>query len=76
MESQILVQRAASNSKEQYATSPDLKGQLLDAIMGALDAHTDTSTQALNSETIQEGLFGIRLDDARLWEGVRPGDQG
>ena len=44
-------QQATSNTKEQFANSPDLKTELLNAIMGALDAHTLMSTQALNSIT-------------------------
>jgi type I restriction enzyme R subunit len=40
LESERLRQQAASNTKEQFANSPDLKTELLNAIMGALDAHT------------------------------------
>jgi type I restriction enzyme R subunit len=71
LESEILVQQAVANSKEQFATSPNLKSELLDAIMSALDAHTTMSTQALNSEKIQAGLLNILLEHARLWEGLR-----
>jgi type I restriction enzyme R subunit len=46
LESQTLRQQATSNTKEQFANSPDLKTELLNAIMGALDAHTLMSTQA------------------------------
>lgn len=49
-ENETLVQQAMSNSKEQFANSPDLKGALMHAIMDALDAHTTMSTQALRSE--------------------------
>ena len=49
LESETLRQQAANNTKEQFANSPDLKTELLNAIMGALDAHTAMSTQALNS---------------------------
>ena len=49
LESETLRQQATNNSKEQFANSPDLKTELLNAIMGALDAHTLMSTQALNS---------------------------
>ena len=44
LESETLRQQAASNTKEQFANSPDLKTELLNAIMGALDAHTAMST--------------------------------
>jgi type I restriction enzyme R subunit len=46
LESDTLRQQAGSNTKEQFANSPDLNRELLNAIMGALDAHTLMSTQA------------------------------
>ncbi|HEX7242648.1 MAG TPA: DEAD/DEAH box helicase family protein [Longimicrobiaceae bacterium] len=71
LESETLVQQAASNSKEQFANSPDLKRELLKAIMDALDAHTAMSTQALNSEAVQRGLQDILLNHADLYESLR-----
>jgi type I restriction enzyme R subunit len=73
LESETLRQQASSNSKEQFANSPDLKTELLNAIMGALDAHTLMSTQALNSVTVQSGLKDILLNHAGLYEGLRQG---
>ena len=71
LESEKLRQQAASNSKEQFANSPDLKTELLNAIMGALDAHTAMSTQALNSPNIQTGIRAILLNHSQLWESLR-----
>ena len=76
LESQTLQQQAANNTKEQFANSPDLKTELLNAIMGALDAHTAMSTQALNSATIQSGLKDILLNHAGLYETLRSGRTG
>jgi type I restriction enzyme R subunit len=39
--------------------------------MGALDAHTLMSTQALNSPTVQSGIKDILLNHARLYESLR-----
>lgn len=64
-------QQAANHSKEQFAHSPDLKTELLNAIMGALDAHNLMSTQTLNSPTMQSGMKDIMLNHAGLWEGLR-----
>ena len=47
LESEKLVQQAANNMKEQFANSPDLKNELINAIIDALEAHTTMSTQAL-----------------------------
>lgn len=44
LESEKLRQQACNNSKEQFAASPDLNRELVNAIMGALDAHTAMST--------------------------------
>ncbi|MEB8522992.1 type I restriction endonuclease subunit R, partial [Acidithiobacillus ferriphilus] len=71
LESETLRQQATNNTKEQFANSPDLKTELLNAIMGALDAHTLMSTQALNSAAIQGGLKDILLDNAQLYETLR-----
>ena len=71
LESEKLRQQAANNTKEQFATSPDLNAELMNAIMGALDAHTLMSTQALNSPAVQRGMKDILLNHARLWETLR-----
>lgn len=74
MESTTLQQQAAANSKEQFTNSPDLNKALLDAIIGALDAHQLMSTQALNSAEVREGIIDILLNHTNLYEDLR--DQG
>ncbi|SDV50655.1 type I restriction endonuclease subunit R [Chitinasiproducens palmae] len=71
LENGLLVRQAASNSKEQFANSPDLKDALLHAIMDAFDAHTTMSTQALGSERVRAGLKDILLGPAQLYEALR-----
>ncbi|CAJ0778051.1 hypothetical protein R8510_04443 [Ralstonia chuxiongensis] len=71
LENETLVQQAMSNSKEQFANSPDLKDALMHAIMDALEAHTTMSTQALGSERVREGLKDILLGPAQLYEALR-----
>lgn len=71
LENGLLVQQAASNSKEQFANSPDLKDALLHAIMDAFEAHTTMSTQALGSERVRDGLKDILLGPAQLYEALR-----
>ncbi len=71
LESETLKQQAANNTKEQFANSPDLKNELLNAIMGALDAHNAMSTQALNSAQVQNGMRDILLNHVRLYETLR-----
>ncbi len=71
LESVTLRQQAANNTKEQFANSPDLKTELLNAIMEALDAHNAMSTQALNSAAVQDGLKDILLNHSKLYETLR-----
>ena len=71
LESETLIQQATSNSKEQFASSPDLKSEVLNAIMSALDAHNAMSTQALNSPAIRAALTDILLNYSGLWESLR-----
>ncbi|WP_454722777.1 MULTISPECIES: type I restriction endonuclease subunit R [Cupriavidus] len=71
LENEILVQQASSNSKEQFANSPDLKDALMQAIIDALEAHTAMSTQALASEHVRDGLKDILLGPAQLYESLR-----
>ena len=71
LESETLKQQAANNTKEQFANSPDLKTELMNAIMGALEAHTAMSTQALGSEAVRSGLKDVLLGPAQLYETLR-----
>ena len=71
LESETLKQQAANNTKEQFANSPDLKTELMNAIMGALEAHTVMSTQALRSENVRDGLKDVLLGPAQLYETLR-----
>ena len=71
LESETLQQQAASNTKEQFANSPDLKSELMNAIISALEAHTTMSTQAFDSETVGRGIKDVLLGPARLYESLR-----
>jgi len=74
MESPILRQQAAANNKEQFANSPDFGTELMEAFMGALDAHQAMSSQALNSSEVRDGIKTILLNHTNLYEDLR--DQG
>lgn len=71
LESEELVLQASSNTKQQFANSPDLKQALVNAIMEAFSAHSEMSKQALESEQVQEGLKDILLGPAQLYETLR-----
>jgi len=71
LESETLKQQAANNTKEQFANSPDLKNAIVEAIMGALDAHTKMSTHALGSNSVQAGLKDVLLGPGQLYETLK-----
>ncbi len=71
LESKTLVQQAANNTKEQFANSPDLSSELMNAIIDAFAAHSSMSKQALDSEGVRNGLKDILLGPAQLYEALR-----
>lgn len=71
LESEILVQQASTNTKEQFANSPDLSQEILNAIMDAFTAHSSLSKQALDSEKVRAGLKDVLLGPAQLYETLR-----
>ena len=71
LESETLRQQASNNTKEQFANSPDLKSELMNAIIGALEAHSAMSSQALSSEAVRRGLKEVLLNQAGLYEHLR-----
>jgi type I restriction enzyme R subunit len=74
MESDTLRQQAVNNSKEQFANSPDLNQELIDAIMNASSALSSLSKQALESEHVRSGLKEVLLGPAQLYEALRARD--
>jgi type I restriction enzyme R subunit len=71
LESETLRRQANNNTKEQFANSPDLSSELMNAIMDAFAAHTTMSKQALDSEKVRTGLRDILLGPAKLYEALR-----
>jgi len=71
LESELLMQQAANNTKEQFANSPDLTNGILYAIMDALAAHSTMSKQALESEKLRNDLKDVLLGPAQLYESLR-----
>lgn len=71
LENETLVRQAASNSKNQFDNSPDLRTALVDAIIEAGDAHQLMTAQALSSERIVDELLNIILGPGQLYEALR-----
>ena len=71
LESEELVTQATNNTKAQFAASPTLSTELMNAIMDALTAHTTMSKQALESERVRDGLKDVLLGPAQLYEALR-----
>lgn len=71
LENETLLQQAASNSKEQFASSPDLGAALVDAIIDTLEAYGAMGAQALNSPRVRDGIKDALLGPAQLYESLR-----
>ena len=71
LESKTLVEQAANNTSEQFASSPDLDTELDGAIIEALEAHELMSRQALNSVVVRRGIKDVLLNHAGLWQALR-----
>jgi type I restriction enzyme R subunit len=71
LESDILVQQASNSTKQQFADSPDLAKEIMNAVMDALAAHGTMSRQALDSVRVREGLKDVLLGPAQLYEALR-----
>jgi type I restriction enzyme, R subunit len=71
LESTELGLQAANNTKAQFANSPTLSQEILNAVMDALAAHSTMSKQALDSERVREGLKDVLLGPAQLYEALR-----
>uniref|UniRef100_UPI0035B38846 type I restriction endonuclease subunit R n=1 Tax=Aquabacterium sp. TaxID=1872578 RepID=UPI0035B38846 len=71
MESDLLVQQAMNNTKEQFSNSPDFTSEQLNAIIDAFGAFSAMSKQALDSEKVRQGLKHILLGPGELYESLR-----
>jgi len=71
LESPTLQQQAANNSKEQFANSPDLTNEIMNAIIDAMDVQTELSSRALNSGEIRESLKWVMLNQLSLYEKLK-----
>jgi len=47
-----------NNSLAQFSASPDLQTEFVFAVIGAMESHTDLSTQILNNPEISQKLMG------------------
>lgn len=61
LKSDVLIQQAVNNTKEQLTNSPDLSNELLNEIADEFTSHTSMSKQALNSEKIRHAFKDILL---------------
>jgi hypothetical protein len=71
LESQELVLQASNNTKAQFANSPTLSKEIMNAVMDALVAHSTMSKQAIDSERVREGLKDVLLGPGQLYEALR-----
>lgn len=71
LECEELVVQASNNTKAQFANSPTLSKEIMNAVMDALAAHSAMSKQAIDSERVREGLKDTLLGPGQLYEALR-----
>lgn len=71
LNSEKLQRQAASNTKEQFSSSPDLMPEQLDAVIGSLDAHQTMSAQVVNDQTLQKRMLELLLNNFNLYEDLK-----
>ncbi|MDR6114126.1 MULTISPECIES: DEAD/DEAH box helicase family protein [unclassified Sphingomonas] len=71
LESDALVTQAANNTEAQFANSPTLKDELMNAIIEAFEAHSSLSKKALDSQKVRDGLKEVLLGPAQLYDALR-----
>lgn len=70
LDCQVLIEQAVNNTKEQFANSPDLDQQIMEAVMDALSSFSAMSKQALESAKIRLELKEILMGPAGLYEAL------
>ncbi|QDT15068.1 type I restriction endonuclease subunit R [Alienimonas californiensis] len=71
LESDTLRKQAGSNSKEQFAESPDLDDELMKAVIDSMDVQAELGAKAVGSKAIRDGLRRLLLDRLDLYERLR-----
>ncbi|MFQ3595978.1 MAG: type I restriction endonuclease subunit R, partial [Sphingomonadaceae bacterium] len=71
LQSKDLQQQAEANSEAQFAASPTLDAELMNAIIDAMDAHQKMSQMAIDSLKVRAGLKDILLGPGKLYEALR-----
>jgi type I restriction enzyme R subunit len=61
LESEVLAQQAATNSKEQFALG-DFHDVMMDAVIEGLDNYQSMAEQLLNNDQVQKGFAALLLD--------------
>lgn len=71
LESEELATQARNNTKAQFANSPTLRDEMMNAIMDALAAHQAMSKQALDSQQVRDDMKDVLLGPGQLYEVLR-----
>ena len=57
-ESETLQQQARNNSLAQFSASPDLQSEFVGAVIGAMESHSDLSSQIIDNPALKQKLLG------------------
>lgn len=71
LENETLIQQSSSNSRDQFGSSPDLRGAFDEAVMDSHEAHSIIAAQVLKSPRSRAALLEILLGPGQLYEALR-----
>lgn len=70
-ESEKLREQAKANTKDQFANSPDLQEEGLNATIELMEAHEKMGKQMLNDSSLLRAVIAAIVKQGGLWEGMQ-----
>lgn len=70
-ESEKLREQAKANTKDQFANSPDLQEEGLNATIDLMEAHEKMGKQLLNDNSLLRAVIAAIVKQGGLWEGFQ-----
>lgn len=72
MESEVLAQQAAANTKEQFSSSPDFRREMENAAITGMENHQEMVRQMLSDDQIKARIMEMLAD--LVWTGFQSKD--
>ncbi|WP_256138055.1 hypothetical protein [Komagataeibacter swingsii] len=71
VESEKLREQAQANTKDQFANSPDLQEEGMNATIELMEAHEKMGKQMLNDNALLRTVIAAIVKQGGLWDGLQ-----